>query len=496
MKTVGQHVWDTFLPHERNNHIPHVLSKPLLKIYATVLIGVKIAVIALVAFTPGVSYVSDISRQVIVNLTNQQRLNNNLPQLALNNSLNAAATAKANDMLAKGYFAHTSPDDLSPWYWFKQAGYSYTYAGENLAIDFFVAEDVMGAWMESASHRKNILSANFSEIGIGIAQGEYEGLQTTIVVQHFGAPVPAKVAEVPAAPAPTPTTSAPPAEPAPQPEPQPEPIPEPIPEPQPVPEPEPEAAPVPPVAPTLATPAADTVINSDPVAFSGTAAPGTEIRITNGDERIATAVTAEDGAFASRVSLADGSYELVLSSFDPGTELAGTETVTLRFSVDTTAPHVAEGSTLILPQYADPASVDVFSNIEGDVAQAELALGNLRTPLARTESGYHGVMRSETQGVPTRNLAIVAGDSAENFSVTAIGRVAAPFAGFVRPENLLTPTNVVRAIVLSNQFFFTFILFLVIALAMKLLVRIRVQHQPTILYTLLLIFASAVFLIA
>jgi hypothetical protein len=96
---------------------------------------------------------------------------------------------KANDMATKGYFAHTSPEGLSPWYWFKQAGYDFVYAGENLAVNFSDSAEVDKAWMNSPGHRDNILNTKYTEVGIATANGMYQGRPTTFVVQEFGRPM-------------------------------------------------------------------------------------------------------------------------------------------------------------------------------------------------------------------------------------------------------------------------------------------------------------------
>ncbi len=125
---------------------------------------------------------------VLVDLANDDRGANSLGGLAINPVLSAAAQAKANDMAAKGYFAHVSPEGINSWYWFTQAGYKFSYAGENLAVDFSDSIDVERAWMNSPTHRANILNGHFTEIGIATAQGTYRGRPTTFVVQMFGAP--------------------------------------------------------------------------------------------------------------------------------------------------------------------------------------------------------------------------------------------------------------------------------------------------------------------
>lgn len=125
---------------------------------------------------------------VLVDLANQDRAENSLHGLKVNPLLVAAAQAKADDMASKGYFAHTSPNGVDPWYWFRNAGYSFSYAGENLAVDFVDSGDVNTAWMNSPLHRKNILDPHYTEIGIATAQGYYKGRLTTFVVQEFGTP--------------------------------------------------------------------------------------------------------------------------------------------------------------------------------------------------------------------------------------------------------------------------------------------------------------------
>lgn len=125
---------------------------------------------------------------VLTDLLNTDRASNQIEGLTVNPTLVVIAQAKADDMAAKGYFAHTSPDGHDPWYWFKQVGYKFTYAGENLAVDFSDSVDVERAWMNSPTHRKNLLDPHFTEVGIATASGFYQGRPTVFVVQEFGAP--------------------------------------------------------------------------------------------------------------------------------------------------------------------------------------------------------------------------------------------------------------------------------------------------------------------
>lgn len=125
---------------------------------------------------------------VVVDITNQERNSIGLGELKTNEALRKAAQAKADDMAKKGYFAHQSPDGKTPWYWIDQTGYTYIAAGENLAINFDYSKDVVNAWMNSPTHRANIVKAKYQEIGIGIAEGFYQGRPTVFVVQMFGTP--------------------------------------------------------------------------------------------------------------------------------------------------------------------------------------------------------------------------------------------------------------------------------------------------------------------
>lgn len=125
---------------------------------------------------------SHLTPNQILDLVNQDRSEAGLPPLLLNSTLNLAAFAKAEDMLSKRYFAHVSPEGTKPWYWFKMMGYHYTYAGENLALGYKDPSELVDSWMASDSHRSNILSPLYSDLGLAIVEDE----GNTMVVQLFG----------------------------------------------------------------------------------------------------------------------------------------------------------------------------------------------------------------------------------------------------------------------------------------------------------------------
>jgi hypothetical protein len=140
----------------------------------------------------------------VISLTNAQRAAAGLSPLAYNGMLASSAYAKAQDMLAKNYWAHTSPDGLTAWTFIRASGYPYIAAGENLAKDFASDSDAVAAWMASPGHRANMLSSSYRDMGVAVVNGTLMGAQTTLVVAHFGA-----MAAAPApAPAPAPKPAA------------------------------------------------------------------------------------------------------------------------------------------------------------------------------------------------------------------------------------------------------------------------------------------------
>ena len=157
-------------------------------------IGCLLVLIVLTGLVPSfrtglLDSLSAIYASVLVNLTNQGRVAANLGELKVNSLLEKAAQMKANDMASKGYFAHNTPDGLTPWYWIKETGYKYKYAGENLAVNFNDSEEVERAWKNSKSHWLNIINPKYTEVGIATSTGVYKGRQAVFVVQMFGTPL-------------------------------------------------------------------------------------------------------------------------------------------------------------------------------------------------------------------------------------------------------------------------------------------------------------------
>lgn len=187
-----------FLPHPKTHEKSHFLHWHFLLVYILLFILLQTTFSTFGFYKPGVLGVnSQITISQIVDLTNQERAKNNLPPLSASLSLNNAATAKAANMFEENYWAHYSPSGKDPWGFINQSGYKFSYAGENLARNFQTSGDVVKAWMNSPSHRENILNSNYQDIGIAVVDGVLLGQKTTLVVQEFGRPYSAIAAAPP-----------------------------------------------------------------------------------------------------------------------------------------------------------------------------------------------------------------------------------------------------------------------------------------------------------
>ena len=99
---------------------------------------------------------------------NRERVAQGLKPLRLNERLTLAATDRMRDMFERHYFDHTSPDGIEPFSWIDKRGYRYTEAGENLAVGYATAADIVDGWMKSPAHRVNVLNRRFEDVGVAI----------------------------------------------------------------------------------------------------------------------------------------------------------------------------------------------------------------------------------------------------------------------------------------------------------------------------------------
>ena len=195
-KRVRGHAKTVLVPHKENEFRPH-----LIRIHGLVAVLI-VALIAQVSYsfvTTGqlsiLGRVSDIQPTELLVDTNAERTEQGLSELRVNDQLSQAAFLKAQNMFAEQYWAHVSPSGIEPWKWLGDVGYNYSYAGENLAKNYPNANATVEAWMNSQTHRDNILKGEYTDVGFAVVDGELEGAPTTLVVALYATPMAAPVVE-------------------------------------------------------------------------------------------------------------------------------------------------------------------------------------------------------------------------------------------------------------------------------------------------------------
>lgn len=187
---VRKHLKHALIPHKGNHYRPHLVR--LHGITAVLILSLFIQ-LAYGYFSAGrievLGRVSDISASELVSGTNAERREQGLSELRTNEALSQAAFLKARDMFANNYWAHTSPGGTTPWKWLADAGYNYDVAGENLAKNYPTASATINAWMNSESHRENVLNDKYQDVGFAVVDGMLDGRDTTLVVAYYGTPI-------------------------------------------------------------------------------------------------------------------------------------------------------------------------------------------------------------------------------------------------------------------------------------------------------------------
>ena len=163
----------------KNTKQTNFIKKWSLTCFAVLLLIVSLFIINVYAKT-------EVDNSAILYLTNKERSALGLNTLTHSKVLDKAAYNKAKDIFNNQYFDHVSPEGKTPWQFINEAGYDYSYAGENLAINFNELESTHEAWMKSPSHRANIVSPKYQEIGYATVTGQYKGETTTVTVEMFG----------------------------------------------------------------------------------------------------------------------------------------------------------------------------------------------------------------------------------------------------------------------------------------------------------------------
>lgn len=188
MEKITSFIHHLFVPHEENNFRAKSLHTDFLTVYLVV------AFLMMMVFKQGsiynvLGFATDISVDKLNQLTNDERQKNGLSALNINPTLTLAAQRKAENMFAENYWSHYSPGGKTPWDFILGAGYKYEFAGENLAKNFLFSNGVVDAWMNSPTHRENLLKKEYTDVGYAIVNGTLNGEQTTLVVQEFGKPM-------------------------------------------------------------------------------------------------------------------------------------------------------------------------------------------------------------------------------------------------------------------------------------------------------------------
>lgn len=187
--SIGQKLRHFFTPHHTNNFRAKLLHNSGIFVLIAIIITGNVFLRLLDSTNLHIlGFTSSITIDEVIRSTNEARAGAGLKPLVYNERLADAARRKAANMFGENYWAHNSPSGKSPWVWFKEAGYSYVFAGENLAKDFGDTPRLMSAWMASPTHKENIVNAKYTELGVAVVPGILSGSETILVVQLFGAP--------------------------------------------------------------------------------------------------------------------------------------------------------------------------------------------------------------------------------------------------------------------------------------------------------------------
>lgn len=174
------------VPYPEPDTRARLLKNSALFLYVLVLLSFQLYLYRLSPQILG--FATNITAVDLYDLTNQEREEAGASSVSRNAQLEQAAYKKAQDMFTKNYWAHYAPDgSTTPWQFILESGYTYKFAGENLAKDFDTSYAVVSAWIASPSHRANLLNNSYKDVGIVTVNGVLLGEETTLVVQLFGA---------------------------------------------------------------------------------------------------------------------------------------------------------------------------------------------------------------------------------------------------------------------------------------------------------------------
>lgn len=175
------------MPKEGNQYRPHLIRRYGLMLVIAIAIALQFGY----NFTQTGSVlgrVINITSTGLLASTNEKRAEAGVTILRVDEKLSHAAEKKAQDIISNQYWDHISPDGVEPWDWLDETGYAYEVAGENLAKNFTTAGGVVSGWMNSESHRENMLNPRYTEVGFATVSGNLDGRPATITVALYAKP--------------------------------------------------------------------------------------------------------------------------------------------------------------------------------------------------------------------------------------------------------------------------------------------------------------------
>lgn len=474
------------LPLPGNDYRPLALRHRSLAAVSALLIGVKVIALLAIAITPTTAQLSTITVARIVQLTNAERQKAGQGTLAINPKLAASAQRKGEDMLAHDYFAHISPSGVTPWFWMQQQGYAYQVAGENLAIDFIEAEDVVAAWLASPTHRDNLLHASYTETGVAAVTGEFQGGTSTIVVHMFGLPAggPPPIAPQNGAtggtkptPAPTPATAG-------------------------TKQTAPTATPLPTAAPAATaepSPTPDTTAPRVPrIALADTAGSvvARTLRLSAEADFESSVSWLINATELAATAAGNTSWELDVSQFPDGElvaqayahDAAGNQSALsnpLRVRKDSAKPAIARATTAFILGPQTDAPIILASIDSQEEAQIEVQQSDARHMFAATEPVVLELQPGET----VLALRDAAGNSSESISFTLVPHYSIETGGDFTPA----PARLNQ---MSRWIAASAVILLLLLLTVAVFVRVSIQRPALIAHTtVVLVLAGVLFLL-
>lgn len=453
------------LPLEANDFRPLALRHRSLAFVSALLLAVKAVTVLALAITPATAELSTITVARVVQLTNAERQKAGQSILTVNAELSAAAARKGEDMLAHDYFAHISPTGVTPWFWMQQQHYSYQIAGENLAIDFVDVEDVVAAWMASPSHHDNMLHSTYTETGVAVVTGEFQGGTSTIVVHMFGLPsgAPAAVKQPPATagsqskPPPTPQAT-----------------------PQPLPPPDTTA----PRTPRIAFLRGTAPLVSRTVTVSADVEPDSTVGFMVNNKLIASTPSANKSTTLDLTEFADGELQIDAFASDAAGNMSGRSNA-LRLTKDTAAPGLTQSDVtfLLSPTTDEPLAMGTITQVESTAVRLQAVDGWQTIALK-------GPLVFPLYGGPT---ALALSDTVGNFSEPLSLQLLPTYAVSSETDYIDPPSRINQA---SRWIMTAAFIIVAILLSLAIFVRISIQRPMLIAHASLVLVLAAVFLIA